>query len=148
MSRRNQKLRENNHCKHKSVFINYGIVLLFIFFFASLTILYISNTITLAELGYQRLELENYKENLIEDNKRLELTVETLARIDRIEEIACNHLGMIRPKEVKFVASLPLVEVNLGRATETISEHNEGKRPLLAIVNLEKFNQLIYSILK
>jgi|GEM_PF-1210991 len=148
MSRISQKLRENNYCKNKSLFINYGLVLLFIFFFTSLTILYIANTIILTEMGYKLIELENYKEDLIEENKRIELAVETLSRIDRIEEIACNHLGMIRPKEVKFVASLPLPEVNSGRSAETMSENYEGKRPLLAMVSLEKINQLISSLLK
>lgn len=131
-----------------NIFINYSLVLLFIFFFTSLTILYISNTITLTELGYQLIELENYKEDLIEDYKKLEFIVENLSRIDRIEEIACNHLGMTRAKEVNFVASLPLVEVNPGIGSEIISENNEGKKTFLAMVNLDKINQLISSILK
>lgn len=131
-----------------NIFINYSLVLLFIFFFTSLTVLYISNTITLTELGYQLIELENYKEDLIEDYKKLEFIVENLSRIDRIEEIACNHLGMTRPKEVKFIASLPLVEVNPGIGREIISENNEGKKTFLAMVNLDKINQLISSILK
>ena len=70
----------------------------------SLVIFYISNNIILTRLGYRLIELENCKVNLEEQNKKLELNVETLSALDRIEKIACNHLGMIRPKKVEFIA--------------------------------------------
>ena len=142
------KYNSNNYHKDKSIFANCGLFLLLMFFITSITIFYISNTITLTELGYKLIELENYKIKLAEENKKLELMAETLSSLDRVEEIACNHLGMIRPKEVEFIASLPTSKINSGEKVGEISNNYEGEKYFWASFDLKKINNLILSALK
>lgn len=138
----------NNYYNDKNIFVSCGLFLLLMFFVISITVFYISNTIALTELGYKLIELENYKIKLAEENKKLELMVETLSSLDRVEEIACNHLGMIRPKEVNFIASLPASKINPGENIEVISNNYEGEKFFWASFDFKKINDLILSVLK
>src|SRR5665648_1007632 len=88
--------------ENKNALIVLGSFLLLVIFVTSVVIFYISNNIILTELGYKLIKLENVKIALEEENKRLELSAETLSALDRIEEIASNHLGMTRPKAVSY----------------------------------------------
>ncbi|HBY57661.1 MAG TPA: hypothetical protein DEG96_07380 [Candidatus Atribacteria bacterium] len=146
--RRKEVKYNNNYCNDKNIFFSCGLFLLLMFFITSITVFYISNTIALTELGYKLIELENYKIKLVEENKKLELMVETLSSLDRVEEIACNHLGMIRPKEVNFIASLPASKINPGGNIEVISNNYEGEKYFWASFDLKKVNELILSVLK
>ncbi len=132
----------------KNTLIICGSFLMLVVFVTSVIIFYISNNIVLTELGYELIELENYKIRLEEQNKKLELTVETLSALDRIEEIACNHLGMIRPKEVEFIASLPTPKINPGENIGVISNNYEKEKYFWASFDLKKLNDLILSVLK
>ena len=139
-----------NSCNYesKNTLIIFGSFLVLAIFITSVLIFYISNNIVLTELGYKLIKLENYKIALEEENKKLELTAETLSALDRIEKIASNHLGMIRPKEVKFIASNPTPEINSGNDIGTISNNYEEGKNFWASFNLNKLNNLILGALK
>lgn len=132
----------------KDALIVFGLFLVLVIFVTSVVIFYISNNIVLTELGYKLIKLENDKIALEEENKRLELTAETLSALDRIEKIACNHLGMIRPKEVKFIASNPTPEINSGNDIGVISNNYEKENNFWASFDLKNINDLILGVLK
>ena len=145
--RRNKVIARSNY-ESKNALITYISFIMLVFFVTSVIIFYISNNIVLTELGYKLIELENYKIRLEEQNKKLELTAETLSALDRIEKIACNHLGMIRPKEVEFIASLPTPNINPGENIGIISNNYEKEKYFWASFDLKKLNDLILSVLK
>ncbi|MHC2994815.1 MAG: cell division protein FtsL [Candidatus Atribacteria bacterium] len=145
---RRSKMIASSNYEGKNTLIICGSFLMLVVFVTSVIIFYISNNIVLTELGYELIELENYKIRLEEQNKKLELTVETLSALDRIEEIACNHLGMIRPKEVEFIASLPTPKINPGENIGVISNNYEKEKYFWASFDLKKLNDLILSVLK
>jgi len=132
----------------KNALIVFGSFLMLVILVTSVVIFYISNNIVLTELGYKLIKLENVKIALEEENKKLELTVETLSALDRIEKIASNHLGMIRPKEVKFIALNPIPKVNSGNDIGAISNNYEEEKNFWASFDLKKINDLILGALK
>ncbi len=132
----------------KNTLIVFGSFLILVILVTSVIIFYISNNIILTELGYKLIKLENVKITLEEENKKLELTVETLSALDRIEKIASNHLGMIRPKEVKFIALNPIPKVNSGNSIGAISNNYEEEKNFWASFDLKKINDLILGALK
>ena len=134
--------------ENKNVLIVFGSFLLLVILITSVVIFYISNNIILTELGYKLIKLENDKIALEEENKRLELSAETLSALDRIEKIASNHLGMIRPKEVKFIALNPVAKINPGNDIGTISNNYEKENNFWASFDLDKINDLILGVLK
>ncbi|GAI00580.1 unnamed protein product, partial [marine sediment metagenome] len=72
----------------------------------------------------------------------------TLSALDRIEKIACNQLGMIRPKEVKFIALNPIPKVNPGNDIGAISNNYEEEKNFWASFDLNKISDLILGALK
>jgi len=134
--------------ENKNAIIVFGSFLIFVILVTSIAIFYISNNIILTELGYKLIKLENGKIALGEENKKLELTAETLSALDRIEKIACNHLGMIRPKEVKFIALNPAPEINSGNDIGAISNNYEKEKNFWASFDLKNINDLIIGALK
>jgi len=134
--------------ENKNTIIVFGSFLIFVIFVTSIVIFYISNNIILTELGYKLIKLENEKIALGEENKKLELTAETLSALDRIEKIACNHLGMIRPKEVKYIALNPAPEINSGNDIGAISNNYEEEKNFWASFDLKNINDLILGALK
>jgi len=134
--------------ENKNALIIFGSFLVLVIFITSVVIFYISNNIVLSELGYKLIKLENDKIVLEEENKRLELNAETLSALDRIEKIACNHLGMIRPKEVKFIALNSTPEINSENDIGAISNNYEKENNFWASFDLKNVNDLILGILK
>ena len=132
----------------KNALIVFGSFLIIVILVTSTVIFYISNNIVLTELGYKLIKLENEKIALEEENKKLELTVETLSAFDRIEKIAYNQLGMVRPKEVKFVALNPVAMINSVNDSRTISNNYKEEKNFWASFDLNKINDLISGILK
>ncbi|MGB6608047.1 MAG: cell division protein FtsL [Atribacterota bacterium] len=134
--------------ENKNALIVFGLFLVFVIFVTSVVIFYISNNIILSELGYKLIKLENDKIVLEEENKRLELSAETLSALGRIEKIASNHLGMIRPKELKFIALNPVARVNSENDIGAISNNYEKENNFWASFDLDKINDLILGVLK
>ena len=145
--RRSSAIATGNY-ENKNTIIVFGSFLIFVIFVTSIVIFYISNNIILTELGYKLIKLENEKIALGEENKKLELTAETLSALDRIEKIACNHLGMIRPKEVKYIALNPAPEINSGNDIGAISNNYEEEKNFWASFDLKNINDLILGALK
>ncbi|MCJ7656257.1 MAG: cell division protein FtsL [Candidatus Atribacteria bacterium] len=134
--------------ENRNALIVFGSFLILVILITSIVIFYISNNIVLTELGYKLIKLENNKITLEEENKKLELTVETLSALDRIEKIAFNQLGMIRPKEVKFIALNPIAKLNSGNNIGAISNNYEEEKKFWASSGLGKINDLILGVLK
>jgi len=134
--------------ENKNALIVFGLFLVLVIFVTSVVIFYISNNIILSELGYKLIKLENDKIVLEEENKRLELSAETLSALGRIEKIASNHLGMIRPKEVKFIALNPVARINSENDIGAISNNYEKENNFWASFDLDKINDLILGVLK
>ena len=132
----------------KNAIIVFGSFLILVILVTSIVIFYISNNIVLTELGYKLIKLENDKIALEEENEKLELTVETLSALDRIEKIAYNQLGMIRPKEVKFIALNPIAKVNSENNIGAISNNYEEEKNFWASFDLNKINDLILGVIK
>ncbi|GAG56590.1 unnamed protein product [marine sediment metagenome] len=145
--RRSSAIATGNY-ESKNALIVFGSFLMLVILVISVVIFYISNNIVLTELGYKLIRLENDKIALEEENKKLELTVETLSALDRIEKIACNHLGMIIPKEVKFIALNPIPKVNSGNDIGAISNNYEEEKNFWASFDLKKINDLILGAVK
>jgi len=134
--------------ENKNALIIFGSFLVLVIFITSVVIFYISNNIILSELGYKLIKLENDKIVLEEENKRLELSAETLSALGRIEKIASNHLGMIRPKELKFIALNPVARINSENDIGAISNNYEKENNFWASFDLDKINDLILGVLK
>ncbi len=134
--------------ENKNALIIFGSFLVLVIFITSVVIFYISNNIILSELGYKLIKLENDKIVLEEENKRLELSAETLSALGRIEKIASNHLGMIRPKEVKFIALNSVARINSENDIGAISNNYEKENNFWASFDLDKVNDLILGVLK
>lgn len=132
----------------KNALIVFGSFLMLVILVTSVVIFYISSNIILIELGYKLIKLENDKIALVEENKKLELIAETLSALDRIEKIACNHLGMIRPKEVNFIALNPIPKVDSENNIGAISNNYEEEKNFWASFDLNKINDLILGALK
>lgn len=145
--RGNSAIATGNY-ESKNALIVFGSFLISVILVTSIVIFYISNNIILTELGYKLIKLENVKIVLEEENKKLELTAGTLSALDRIEKIASNHLGMIRPKEVKFIALNPIPEINSRNNIGTLSNNYEKERNFWASFYPEKINDLILGVLK
>lgn len=145
--RGNSAIATGNY-ESKNALIVFGSFLISVILVTSIVIFYISSNIILTELGYKLIKLENVKIVLEEENKKLELTAGTLSALDRIEKIASNHLGMIRPKEVKFIALNPTPEINSRNNIGTLSNNYERERNFWASFYLEKINDLILGVLK
>jgi cell division protein FtsL len=140
-------MASGNYQSRNALFV-FGSFLILVILITSIVIFYISNNIVLTELGYELIKLENDKITLEEENKKLELTVETLSALDRIEKIAYNQLGMIRPKEVKFIALNPVAKLNSGNNIGAISYNYEEEKIFWASSDLGKINDLILGVLK
>lgn len=132
----------------KNALIVLRLFLVLVIFITSVVVFYISSNIILTELGYKLIKLEDDRITLEEENKKLELTVGTLSALDRIEKIASTRLGMIRPKEVRFIALNPTPEINSRNNIGTLSNNYEKERKFWASFDLEKINDLILGVLK
>lgn len=138
----------SGHYQNKNTLIVFASALIIVILVTTIVIFYISNNIILTELGYKLIKLENNKTTLEEENKNLELTVETLSALDRIEKIAYNQLQMIRPKEVKFITLNPIAKVNSGNNIGAVSNNYEEENEFWASSDLDRISDLILGELK
>jgi len=85
---------------------------------------------------------------LEEQNRKYELRADTLSALDRIEAIACNQLGMIRPKKVEFIVMNASAKVNELENVWTVNTHYGNEDYFWASVGIEENNNLILGVLK
>ena len=100
-------IEENGYYKGKKYKVSFSFFLSVVLIIALLVIGYICSNIMLMRLGYRTLELEQKRELLMAERAQLEYSVENLSSLTRIEEIACNQLGMHRPERIEFIAMVP-----------------------------------------
>jgi len=98
---------ENIQFQEKNHKISLSLFLFIIVMISLLVIFYICSNIMLMKLGYQSLELEQKREQLLAENAQLEYSVECLSSLTRIERIASQELGMKRPGKIEFIAMVP-----------------------------------------
>ena len=97
----------NNQFPLKAQRLSFSFFIFSIIIVSLLVIGYICSNIMLMKLGYQSIELEKKKDELIVQKCQLESTVENLSSLTRIEKIAVQELGMCRPERIEFIAMLP-----------------------------------------
>jgi len=100
-------LEGNNQFQEKNHKISLSLFLFIIVMISLLVIFYICSNIMLMKLGYQSLELEQKREQLLAENAQLEYSVECLSSLTRIERIASQELGMKQPEKIEFIAMVP-----------------------------------------
>ena len=137
-----------NTIGNEHAFIFCCLFLILAIILATLIVFYISNNITLVGLGYKIIDLENYKAELEEQNRKYELRADTLSALDRIEAIACNQLGMIRPKKVEFIVMNASAKVNELENVGIVNTHYGNEDYFWASVGIEEKNNLILGVLK
>lgn len=102
---------------------------------------YICSNIILMKLGYQSLDLERKKDELLVEKCQLEYNVENLSSLTRIERIAVQELGMCRPEKIEFVAMLPS-SIETDMAALPLTEPEQKSKFLTASVFLGGFTKL------
>lgn len=100
----NDKISQFQGKSHK---LSFSLFLLTIILASLLIIGYICSNIALMKLGYQSIELEHKREQLLAKKHQLEYSVECLSSLTRIERIANQELGMSRPEKIEFIVMLP-----------------------------------------
>jgi cell division protein FtsL len=71
--------------------------------FVSCLLLYVGGKVQIVRLGYQLDALEREKHELERANRSLLIEASSLSSPARIEEIAINRLGMVRPAKENIV---------------------------------------------
>ena len=102
---------------------------------------YICSNIILMKLGYQSIDLEKRKDELLVQKYQLESTVESLSSLTRVESIAVQELGMCRPEKIEFIAMLPS-HINNNMIAEQPSESNQSGKFLEAGTFFKEFANL------
>jgi cell division protein FtsL len=100
-------VEDNNQFPVKTQRLSFSFFIFSIIIVSFLVIGYICSNIVLMKLGYQSIELEKKKDELMVQKYQLESTVENLSSLTRIEKIAVQELGMCRPERIEFIAMLP-----------------------------------------
>jgi len=117
-------IEENNQFKERNYKVSFSFFLCIVIIVSLLVVGYICSNIILMKLGYQSLDLEQKKEQLLVKQDQLAYSVEHLSSLTRIEQIACQELGMHRPEKIEFIAMLP---ADINRNTITYQPSQEGQ---------------------
>ena len=72
-------------------------------FMVTALMLYVAGKVKIVRLGYQIETMEREKKELERENRSLRIEASSLTASARIEEIAINRLGMIRPLKDNIV---------------------------------------------
>ncbi len=89
--------------KKKNSNDSFLIYLFAIFLFAASIMFYLWHHIDVIRAGYRIEELKNRKKALQEDIRQLKIKKSELIRLDRVDEIAKNKLGLIKVKEDEII---------------------------------------------
>ena len=134
-------LIENEQCPLKLQRISFSLFIFVTFLITLLVFGYICSNIILIKLGYQSLDLEQKKDELLVQKCQLEYNVENLSSLTRIEKIAVQELGMCRPEKIEFIAMLPS-NIETDAASLQPAEPEQKYRFLAAGVFFQEFNKL------
>jgi|LDZT01.1.fsa_nt_gi cell division protein FtsL len=128
---------ENNQFQEKNHKLSLSLFLFIVILISLLVIFYICTNIVLMKLGYQSIELEQRKEQLLAENDQLEYSVECLSSLTRIEKIASEGLGMKRPEKIEFIAMLP-ARINTNSVVAEQSSNEAEERTYLQAGNFPR----------
>ncbi|MGB9628196.1 MAG: cell division protein FtsL [Thermodesulfobacteriota bacterium] len=87
--------------KTKPITVKFHLLILFILFllmFIGGSLFYVWSRIQVIQMGYAISDALKEERNLIRVNKKLRLEIATLKSYARIEKIASEELGMVKPK--------------------------------------------------
>ena len=87
--------------QRKPVAVKFNLLLLFtllVFFLIGGSLFHVWSRIQVIRLGYEISDVLKAGRTLAEENKRLRLEIATLKSYGRIEKIAVEELGMIKPR--------------------------------------------------
>jgi len=134
-------IEENGQFQEKNHKLSFSFFLFIIIIISLLVIVYICSNILLMKLGYQSIELEQKRDQLLVTKNQMEYSVEHLSSLTRIERIACQELGMNRPENIEFIAMLP-ANLNRDVIASQPSEEEQGTYYLEAGTFLREFANL------
>ena len=134
-------IEENGHFKEKNHKVSFSFFLFIIIIISLLAIGYICSNITLMSMGYQSIDLEQKKAQLMVRKHQLEYSAEYLSSLNRIERIACQELGMRRPEKIEFIAMLR-AKIDRDVVAAQSSEESQDVRYLEAGTFLNEFADL------
>lgn len=134
-------IEENGQFKEKKHKVSFSFFLFIIIIISLLVIGYICSNITLMSLGYQSIDLEQKKDQLMVRKNQLEYSAGHLSSLTRIERIACQELGMHRPENIEFIAMLP-ADINRNAVATQTSEESQDAGYLEAGTFLKEFANL------
>jgi len=134
-------IEENGQFQEKNHKVSFSFFLFFIIIISLLVIGYICSNTILMKLGYQSIDLEQKRDQLLVEKDQMEYSVECLSSLTRIERIAYQELGMHRPEKIEFIAMVP---ANLNRNTfvDMTPEQEQDTRYLQAGAFLKEFADL------
>ena len=134
-------LKKNEQYPLKVQRLSFSFFVFATFLISFLVFGYICSNIILIKLGYQSLDLEKKKDELLVQKCQLEYNVENLSSLTRIEKIAVQELGMCRPEKIEFIAMLPS-NIEIDAAVLPSAEPEQESRFLAAGVFFQELSGL------
>jgi cell division protein FtsL len=134
-------IEENSQFKERNHKVSFSFFLFIVIIISLLVIGYICSNIMLMKLGYQSIDLEQKSEQLLVRKDLLVYSVEQLSSLTRIEQIACQELGMHRPENIEFIVMLP-ADINMNLVVSQPPEERNGAGYLEAGAFLKEFANL------
>ncbi len=134
-------MEENNQFSFKTNRLPFYFFIFSIILISLLVIGYICSNIVLMKLGYQSIDLEKKRDELLVRKNHMESTVENLSSLTRIEKIAMQELDMCRPERIEFIAMLPS-NINLSMMAMQSSESEPEGRFVEASAFFKEFVNL------
>lgn len=135
-------LEEKKQFQSKNYKVSFSLFLFVIILIGLLAIGYISSNIVLMKLGYQSINLEQQRDELLAERNSLEYSAECLSSLTRIEKIAKLELGMCKAENIMFIAMLPANIDVTTLVAENASEERQNTNYLKAGNTLQEFAKL------
>jgi len=135
-------LEEKKQFQSKNYKVSFSLFLFIVILIGLMVIGYISSNIVLMKLGYQSINLEQQRDELLAERNSLEYSAECLSSLTRIEKIAKLELGMCKAENIEFIAMLPAnIDVS-ALIAENSSEERQNTNYLRAGNTLQEFAKL------
>ena len=134
-------IEENGQFQEKNHKVSFSFFLFIIIIISLLVIGYICSNTILMKSGYQSIDLEQKRDQLLVEKDQMEYSVECLSSLTRIERIAYQELGMHRPEKIEFIAMVP-ASLSRNAFADMSPEQEQDIRYLEAGAFLKEFADL------
>jgi len=117
-----------------------GPMVSFVFFTCltlSVVLSYVAIHATMAKTAVEINQAKKQLANVQNENEQLQLQIMNLTSLDRIEQVARNNMGMVRPEEVQFV-SLPNLNSSEKNMQQGSKENISSQSVLTRLDNIYK----------